>query len=66
MRADAISQLKYKLDGNSTHFANGTTNNLVLKSHTTTWFTFPFTIDYELANDPQAKVLLSMSHSSAS
>ncbi|KAH8995395.1 hypothetical protein EDB92DRAFT_201737 [Lactarius akahatsu] len=42
---------------NNTHIGNGTLSNVKLPSHTTTSFTFPFTIDYTESIDPTSAII---------
>jgi len=49
--------LKYPLKGNTTNVGGGQINNLVFHSHTTTTFTFPLQLTYNLADDPSLSIL---------
>lgn len=42
---------------NNTHIGNGTLSNVKLPSHSTTSFTFPFTINYTQSIDPSSAII---------
>jgi hypothetical protein len=42
---------------NNTHIGNGTLNNVNLPAHSTTTFTFPFTITYTQSIDPSSAII---------
>ncbi|TFK76310.1 hypothetical protein BDN72DRAFT_954077 [Pluteus cervinus] len=45
----------------NTPIGGGESNNVVFKSHTLTNWTFPFSIDYQVAKDPGGQIILDLS-----
>ncbi|TRM62620.1 hypothetical protein BD626DRAFT_51951 [Schizophyllum amplum] len=58
--SDVTADLKYPIDGDDKDVGGGSLDNVDFPSHTTKDIKFPFSIDYQLTDDPDYSVLMDL------